>query len=180
MSLQTPNGTWWGWRGVTALYAGAAGAGGEGRIGTVTHSGNGGWLRDSFFSGKAEERGIAPLFYLCIWLTYYEGTIPKEKKEKKNKKVRGQIPRECKGGYSIQQEELFWLFWRVTLDFSSKVQIPPKICPRFFPDPDGGRSMFFHVEKGFSDVHEFWLSIRSCLPRILTTSRLWFVLACWT
>lgn len=29
--------------------------------------------------------------------------------------------------------------------------------------------MFFHVEKGFSDVHEFWLSIRSCLPRILTT-----------
>ncbi len=40
-------------------------------------------MRDSFFSGKAEERGIAPLFYLCIWLTYYEGTIPKEKKEKK-------------------------------------------------------------------------------------------------
>lgn len=46
-------------------------------------------MRDSFFSGKAEERGIAPLFYLCIWLTYYEGTIPKEKKEKKNKKVEG-------------------------------------------------------------------------------------------
>lgn len=54
--------------GVVALYDRAAGVGGEDRVGTVTHSRNGGGVRAyvASFLEKAKERGIAPLFYLCI------------------------------------------------------------------------------------------------------------------